>query len=81
MFRKSFYPTQTRQSSESWDGSFDSPLKGRERIVNAAEAAQILDCSRQYINDLIKNGRLHPIKASEKNTLLLKSEVVKISWK
>ena len=81
MFRKSFYPTQTRQSSESCDGSFDSSLKDRERIVNAAEAAQILDCSRQYINDLIKNGRLHPIKASEKNTLLLKSEVVKISWK
>lgn len=47
-----------------------------ERVVNASEAAELLNCSRQYINDLVKAGKLHPIKASEKNTLFLKSEIL-----
>ena len=51
-----------------------------ERIINAAEAAQMLDCSRQYINELVRTGKLHPIKASGKNTLFLKSEVQKRNW-
>ena len=51
-----------------------------ERIINAAEAAEILNCSRQYINELVKTDKLHPIKASEKNTLFLKSEVLKRNW-
>jgi len=51
-----------------------------ERIINSAEAAEILDCSRQYINELVKKEQLHPIKASEKNTLFLKSEVLQRNW-
>lgn len=51
-----------------------------QRVVNATEAAEILDCSRQNIIDLTKRGKLHPIKSSEKNTLYLKSEVVKRNW-
>ena len=51
-----------------------------ERVINAAEAAEILNCSRQYINELVKKGKLHPIKASEKSTLFLKSEVLKRNW-
>ena len=51
-----------------------------ERIVNAAEAAEILNCSRQYINELVKTDKLHPVKASVKNTLFLKSEVLKRNW-
>ena len=51
-----------------------------ERIINAAEAAEILNCSRQYINELVKTDKLHPIKMSEKNTLFLKSEVLRRSW-
>lgn len=50
------------------------------RVINATEAAEILDCSRQNIVDLTKRGKLHPIKASEKNTLYLKSEVLKRNW-
>ena len=52
-----------------------------ERIVNTAEAAGILGCSRQYINELVRKGELHPIKATEKNTLFLKSEIIKRDWK
>lgn len=51
-----------------------------QRIINASEAAQILDCSRQNINDLIKRGKLHPVKATPRSTLLLKSEVLKRNW-
>lgn len=39
------------------------------RIVNTAEAAGLLECSRQNIGDLVRRGMLHPIKANEKNTL------------
>lgn len=51
------------------------------RVVNAAEAAELLDCSRQNINDLTRKGKLHPIKATEKNTLYLKSEILQRRWK
>ena len=50
------------------------------RIVNVAEAAEILGCSRQNIDYLTKTGKLHPIKSSGKNTLYLKSEVLKRNW-
>ena len=51
-----------------------------ERVVNATEAAEILDCSRQNLMDLTKRGKLHPIKSSEKNTLYIKSEILKRNW-
>ena len=50
------------------------------RVINAAEAAEILDCSRQNIIELTKRGKLHPIKTSEKSTLYLKSEILKRNW-
>ena len=51
-----------------------------QSLINAAEAAEILGCSRQNIIDLTKRGKLHPIKSSEKSTLYLKSEVLKRNW-
>ena len=51
------------------------------RVINAATAAELLGCTRQYINELVKKGELHPIKASEKNTLFLKSEIIQREWK
>lgn len=50
------------------------------RVVNVAEAAEILNCSRQNIDYLTKAGKLHPIKTSGKNTLYLKSEILKRNW-
>ena len=50
------------------------------RVVNVAEAAEILNCSRQNIDYLTKTGKLHPIKSSGKNTLYLKSEILKRNW-
>lgn len=50
------------------------------RVVNATEAAELLGCSRQNIIDLTKRGKLHPLKTSDKNTLYLKSEILKRNW-
>ena len=51
-----------------------------EQVINTAEAAEMLSCSRQYINELVKTDKLHPIKVTEKSTLFLKSEVQKRNW-
>lgn len=50
------------------------------RVVNVAEAAEILNCTRQNIEYLTKAGKLHPVKSSKKNTLYLKSEILKRNW-
>lgn len=49
-------------------------------VLTAAEAAQMLGCSRQNIDDLVRRGKLHPIKATGKTTLFFKSEVIQRSW-
>jgi predicted DNA-binding transcriptional regulator AlpA len=51
------------------------------RVITAAEAAELLGCSRQNIDDLTRRGKLHPIKTSAKTTLYLKSEILKRNWK
>lgn len=50
-------------------------------LVNTSGAAGILNCSRQYINDLIDEGRLHVVRQDSRNTLFWKSEVMKCKWK
>ena len=50
------------------------------RIVNVAEAAEILGCTRQNIEYLTRTDKLHPVKSSGKNTLYLKSEILKRNW-
>ena len=51
-----------------------------QRVINATEASELLNCSRQNVMELTKRGKLHPIKTSERNTLYLKSEVQKRNW-
>lgn len=50
------------------------------RVVNTAEAMDILDCSRQNVNDLIKRGKIEPIKKEAKSTLFLKSDIEQRLW-
>jgi DNA-binding transcriptional MerR regulator len=54
-------------------------LKGfvKHRMVNAAQAQALLGCTRQNINELERSGLLHPIREDAKNTLYLKSEVMR----
>lgn len=49
-------------------------------IINTAEASELLGCSRQNIEDLIKRGKLQPVKAYPKNKLFLKSDVERRTW-
>ena len=48
----------------------------RLRIINSSEAANILGCSRQNIDDLTKRGKLHPVRTDSKNKLYLRNEVI-----
>lgn len=46
-----------------------------ENIISTGEAAEILGCTRQYINQLVKENKLIPIKKINYITLFLKSDV------
>ncbi len=46
------------------------------RIINTAEAADLLECSRQNIDDLVNRGKLHPIRVDAKNKWFLKTEIL-----
>ncbi len=48
----------------------------RNRVVSTNEACQLLDCSRQNIDDLTKRGMLHPIRRDAKNKLFLRNEIM-----
>lgn len=72
---------------ELWENGVEVPLSpadflsfAKHSIVNTYEATELLNCSRQNIEDLIKRGKLHPLKAYPKNKLFLKSEVVQRTW-
>ena len=49
-----------------------------ERIVNTIEAAKIMNCSRQNINDLVKRKRIVPVKKNLKSQLFFKNELEQI---
>ena len=46
-----------------------------DNIISTGEVAELLGCSRQYINQLIKENKLIPIKKINYITLFLKSDV------
>ncbi len=48
----------------------------RHRVVSASEACQLLGCSRQNIDDLMKRDKLHPIRRDAKYKLFLRNEVL-----
>lgn len=51
-----------------------------QATVNSSEASDLLNCSRQNIEDLVKRNKLHPIKESDKNKLYLKDDVLRKAW-
>jgi hypothetical protein len=52
----------------------------KHSVINTTEATELLGCSRQNINDLLKRGKLNPIKSTLKNHLFLKSDIIKRNW-
>ena len=47
----------------------------KKGLLNTKDVTDVLGCSRQYVSSMSKSGILHPVKASAKETLFLKSEV------
>ena len=52
----------------------------RYNIINTAEASEMLGCSRQNIEDLIKRGKIQPVKTYSKSKLFLRSDVESRTW-
>lgn len=46
------------------------------RVISISQAAEMLDCSKQNISDLIKRGKLNPIRSTGNSILLMKNEVI-----
>ena len=50
----------------------------KRNTVNTAEAQELLHCSRQYISEMVKAGKLAPVKSSDKSTLFLKRDILEL---
>ena len=68
---------------ELWENGVELPLCAnditmfvRYNLINTAEATEMLKCSRQNIEDLIRRNKITPIKAFPKGKLFLKSDIV-----
>lgn len=48
----------------------------KEKIVNTNEAAEILSCTRQNIDRLVKNGKLIPIVIYPRDKIFLKADIL-----
>lgn len=49
----------------------------QSEIINTTEALEILQCSRQNLNNLVKRGVLIPIKDLPRDRLFFKEDIVK----
>ena len=47
-----------------------------DEVINTAVVMELLNCSRQNVFDLIKRGKLKPIKETPKDRLFLKSDIL-----
>ncbi len=47
-----------------------------QNVVTTREAMELLDCSRQNIDDLIKRGKLTPVKKWDRDKLFWKADIL-----
>lgn len=52
----------------------------KKNVVNTAEACEILNCSRQNIEDSVKRNKLKPVQESAKNKMFLKADINRRLW-
>ena len=79
----SWTPELDASEGELWKNGAELPLSAddiaafvRHNLINTAEATEMLDCSRQNIDDLIRRNKITPIKSFPKGHLFLKSDVL-----
>lgn len=53
----------------------DMAAFAEKRLVDTTGACKLLNCSRQYINQLVREKRLTPVRAASNNNLFLKSDI------
>ncbi|MGM9537968.1 MAG: hypothetical protein ACI3VN_06510 [Candidatus Onthomonas sp.] len=58
----------------------DLVLFCQNQLVSTAEAAEMLHCTRQNIDSLVRRARLHPVKCYAKNKVFLKSDILRRMW-
>ena len=46
-----------------------------KRLVDTTDACRLLGCSRQYIDQLMREGKLTPVRATSNNKLFMKSDI------
>ena len=51
-----------------------------KEIYDTAQAVDRLNCTRQNIDDLVRRGKLKPVKTGARNKLFMRSEVEKRLW-
>ena len=80
----SWTPDLDASEGELWENGVELPLCTddltafiRNNILSTAEAAAILQCSRQNVDNLIKRKKLRPIKTFPKGNIFLKSDVTR----
>ena len=47
----------------------------QQELIDTAEAARTMGCTRQNIQDLVRRGRMKPVMALRNNFLFLRSEL------
>lgn len=47
-----------------------------ENLITTMEAAEILKCSRQYIDKLVKGDKLTPVKQTQRDKLFWKPDIL-----
>lgn len=52
----------------------------KNRVVSTKEATDLLDCSRQNIDDLVRRKKLEPLKVDAKNKLFYKKDIEQRKW-
>jgi excisionase family DNA binding protein len=47
-----------------------------ENIITTMEVAELLNCSRQNIDDLVRRGKLVPVRKTQRDKWFLKADIL-----
>lgn len=53
----------------------------RSEIITTAEATELLNCSRQYLDELVSKGKITPVKTINRVRLYWKDDIMALHKK
>lgn len=78
----SWTPELDASEGELWQNGVELPLSASDlarfvacNVVNTAEACELLACTRQNIDDLVRRGQLRPLRSFRRGKLFLRADV------